>query len=72
MAVVYTAAEGGSVIVSILNIAVPILQVVGGWALFPRLREAVVPWFVKKLNSAIKDGDDLWDESGKRPLKSRR
>ncbi|CAE7698843.1 NLRC3 [Symbiodinium sp. CCMP2592] len=59
MAVVYTAAEGGSMIVSILNITVPILQVVGGWALFPRLREAVTPWFVKKLNSSIKDGDDL-------------
>ncbi|CAE7875830.1 NLRC3 [Symbiodinium microadriaticum] len=59
MALLYTAAEGGSVIVSVLNIAVPILQVLGSRALFPRLREAVVPWFVKKLKSAIQDEDSL-------------
>ncbi|CAE7212773.1 NLRC3 [Symbiodinium microadriaticum] len=59
MAVLYTAAEGGSIIVSVLNIAVPILQVLGARALFPRLRQAVVPWFVKKLKSAIQDEDSL-------------
>ncbi|CAE7646718.1 NLRC3 [Symbiodinium necroappetens] len=68
MAVLYTAAEGGSVIVSVLNIAVPILQVLGSRALFPRLREAMVPWYVKKLKSAIQDEDmltlgGLWKEA---------
>ncbi|CAE7746055.1 NLRC3, partial [Symbiodinium microadriaticum] len=72
MAVLYTAAEGGSIIVSVLNIAVPILQVVGARALFPRLREAVVPWFVKKMKSAIQDEDlltvgRLWKEAEQAP-----
>eukprot|EP00439_Symbiodinium_sp_Y106_P020119 s1593_g2.t1 len=61
-AVVYLVWEdGGSILVALLNLAIPALQIFLTYTLFMPLRMKVAPFFAKKLDQAVEDGNSLME-----------
>ena len=59
MAMVYLALEGGSLLVAVLNLAIPLMQVLASFLLCPILRPLVAPWYAAQLDAAAADNNLL-------------
>eukprot|EP00438_Fugacium_kawagutii_P020082 Skav200144 [mRNA] locus=scaffold2013:204269:206123:+ [translate_table: standard] len=57
----YLVIEGGSIFVAVLNIAVPILQILFAFLLHKPLRRKAAPWFAKRLKLAIENADHVME-----------
>lgn len=68
LALVFLYLEGGSLVVTTLNLLFPAAQLTLAWIFFPRLRQAVAPWLGERLGNALEDEDQLgarrlWNEA---------
>eukprot|EP00435_Cladocopium_sp_Y103_P008223 s3723_g2.t1 len=68
LALVFLYLEGGSLVVTTLNLLFPAAQLTLAWIFFPRLRTAVAPWLGERLGIALDDEDQLgarrlWNEA---------
>ena len=59
MAIAYLALEGGSLLVAVLNLAIPLVQILGSFLLCPILRPLVAPWYAAQLDAAAADSNLL-------------
>ncbi|CAE7697622.1 NLRC3 [Symbiodinium sp. CCMP2592] len=59
MAIAYSHLEGGSLLVALLNLAIPLVQVLGSFVLCPILRPMVAPWYATQLDAAAADSNLL-------------
>eukprot|EP00438_Fugacium_kawagutii_P026478 Skav202789 [mRNA] locus=scaffold326:610701:614134:+ [translate_table: standard] len=55
--IAYMVIEGGSIFVGVLNVAVPILQILFAVLFHKPLRRKAAPWLAKRLKLALEDGD---------------
>eukprot|EP00438_Fugacium_kawagutii_P026487 Skav202798 [mRNA] locus=scaffold326:728081:730841:+ [translate_table: standard] len=55
--IAYIVIEGGSIFVAVLNVAIPILQILLAFCLHKPLRRQAAPWFAKRLKLALENGD---------------
>ena len=67
LAVIYLLVEGGSVLVGVLNVGIPLAQVLTSIFLYPRVQKGLGRWYAKRFDAAVADGDKvvarrLWDE----------
>ena len=66
--IVYLCLEGGSLFVGVINLGVPMLQIVATYVLFKPLRSIVGPQFGQKLSEFVENADflkakKLWNEA---------
>ena len=54
MAVIYVLREGGSIIVTVLNICIPVVQMSG----YLFMRRAVAPWYALQFDAALRTSDE--------------
>ncbi|CAE7571916.1 NOD2 [Symbiodinium sp. CCMP2592] len=59
MAITYLHLEGGGLLVAMLNLAIPLVQVLGSFVLRPILRPMVAPWYATQLDAAAADSNLL-------------
>ncbi|CAE7439040.1 NLRC3 [Symbiodinium natans] len=57
LAIIYLAVEGGSLVVGLLNLAVPTMQVLSSLLLYGRLQTHLSRWYASRLDAAAEDGD---------------
>ena len=67
LAVIYLLVEGGSVLVGVLNVGIPLAQVLTSIFLYPRVQKGLGRWYAKRFDAAVADGDEvvarrLWRE----------
>ena len=53
MAVIYVMREGGSIIVTVLNLCIPAVQIALSTLLYSPLRRAVAPWYAREIDDAL-------------------
>ena len=58
-AIMFLAMEGGSVVVTLLNLATPALQVLVSWCCYGRVQRRLGRWYIQRLQSAIDDCDEV-------------
>ena len=67
LAVIYLLVAGGSILVGVLNVAIPFAQVFTSICLYPRVQKGLGRWYAKRFDAAVADGDEvvarrLWAE----------
>ena len=58
-AIIFLAVEGGSVVVALLNLAIPALQVLVSVCLYGRVQKRLAGWYAQRLDAAMDDGDPI-------------
>ena len=71
LAIIYLAVEGGSVLVAILNIAIPCAQVLASVCFFPRIQRGLGRWYARRFDAAVDDGDQLVAARMRREIEAR-
>ena len=56
-AIIFLAVEGGSVVVALLNLAIPALQVLVSVGFYGRVQKRLAGWYAQRLDAAMDDGD---------------
>ena len=56
-AIIFLAVEGGSVVVALLNLAIPALQVLVSVCFYGRVQKRLAGWYAQRLDAAMDDGD---------------
>ena len=56
-AIIFLAVEGGSVVVALLNLAIPTLQVLVSVCFYGRVQKRLAGWYAQRLDAAMDDGD---------------
>ena len=56
-AIMFLAVEGGSVVVALLNLAIPALQVLVSVCFYGRVQKRLAGWYAQRLDAAVDDGD---------------
>ena len=59
VAVIYVMVEGGSPLITVLNLCIPAAQIVASWLLFAPVRRAMAGWYARQLDIALEKGDEL-------------
>ena len=59
LAVIYLLVEGGSILVGVLNVAIPFAQVFTSVFLYPRVQKGLGRWYAKRFEEAFVDGDQV-------------
>ena len=67
LAVIYLLVEGGSIFVGVLNVGIPLAQVLTSIFLYPRVQKGLGRWYARRFDAAVADGDEvvarrLWGE----------
>ena len=57
MAIIYLALEGGSLLVALLNLAIPAAQVLASICLHRPLQRRLARWYAERLDASIEDAD---------------
>ena len=57
MAIIYLAVEGGSLLVALLNLAIPAAQVLASIFLHSPLQKRLARWYAQRLDASIEDAD---------------
>ena len=58
-AIIFLAVEGGSVVVALLNLAIPALQVLVSVCFYGRVQKRLAGWYAQRLDAAMDDGDPI-------------
>ena len=58
MAIIYERREGGSIIVTVLNLCIPAVQIAVSFLLYYPLRRAVAPWYAGRFDAALRASDE--------------
>ena len=74
LAVIYLLVEGGSILVGVLNVGIPLAQVLTSVFLYPRVQKGLGRWYAKRFDAAVADGDEvvarrLWAEMSQEFMK---
>ena len=56
-AIIFLAVEGGSVVVALLNLAIPALQVLVSVCFYGKVQKRLAGWYAQRLDAAMDDGD---------------